>query len=89
MVSTLCLAAIPAVIWSGAALWLRSQERPQFEFVVTVVVTLALVANTVLMIPHGLTAVAWGYLIIATVTQIGAAVPTLASAFRNPIAKVA
>lgn len=89
VVSILCLAAIPAVIWSGAAQWLRSQERPQFEFVVTVVVTLALIANTVLMIPHGLIAVAWGYLIIATVTQIGAAVPTLASAFRNPIAKVA
>ena len=81
VVSILCLAAIPGVIWSAAAQWLRTHGRPHVEFAVTVGMTLALIANTALLAPFGLTAIAWGYLAIAIVTQIGASVPALAPAF--------
>ena len=86
VVSILCLAAIPGVVWSGAAQWLRAHDRPQLELVVTLAMTLALVANTALLAPHGLVAIAWGYLAVAAITQLGAAVPTLAPAFRKPLA---
>lgn len=89
VVSILCLAAIPGVIWSAASQWLRAHDRPQIEFAVTLVVTLALIANTVLLAPHGLAAIATGYLVVATITQIGAAIPALAPAFRKPLAEVA
>ncbi|WP_425053117.1 oligosaccharide flippase family protein [Psychromarinibacter sp. S121] len=89
VVSILCLAAIPSVIWSAAAQWLRSNERPQVEFWVTVLLTVALVANTALLAPHGLTAIAIGYLVIATVVQVGAALPALVPPFRRPLPKVA
>ena len=89
VVSILCLAAIPSVIWSAAAQWLRSNERPQAEFWVTVLLTAALIANTALLAPYGLTAIATGYLVIATVVQVGAALPTFVSPFRRPLQKVA
>lgn len=82
VVSILCLAAIPAVIWSAAAQWLRVQERPQAELAISAMAAVALVANTALMAPFGLTAVAWGYLGVALLTQVGGALPTLAMAFR-------
>ncbi|MBK1634799.1 oligosaccharide flippase family protein [Rhodovulum adriaticum] len=80
VVSILCLAAIPGVIWSAAANWLRAEGRPQVEFAATLAMTAALIANTVLMAPHGLVALATGYLAVATVTQLGAAARPLASA---------
>ncbi|WP_121066075.1 oligosaccharide flippase family protein [Chachezhania antarctica] len=83
VVSILCLAAIPGVIWSAAAQYLRAQDRPQVEFAVTAAITFALIANTALLAPYGLTAVAWGYLAIATITQLAAALPALAPAFRK------
>ncbi|NDV00535.1 oligosaccharide flippase family protein [Pseudoroseicyclus tamaricis] len=82
VVSILCLAAIPGVIWSAAAQWLRAEGRPQVEFAVTCVTAAALMANTAILAPHGLTAVATGYLVVATITQAGAALPALAPAFR-------
>lgn len=81
VVRILCLSAIPAIVWSAAAQWLRTQDRPQVEFSVTVAMTLALLANTVILAPHGLVAIAWGYLAISAVAQIGAALPTLTRAF--------
>ena len=89
VVSILCLAAIPSVIWSAAAQWLRSNERPQAEFWVTVLLTASLIANTALLAPYGLTAIATGYLVIATVVQVGAALPTFVPPFRRPLQKVA
>ncbi|MDK3020149.1 oligosaccharide flippase family protein [Pseudodonghicola flavimaris] len=81
VVSILCLAAIPGVIWSAAAQWLRSHDRPQTEFLVTLGLTAALIGNTALLAPYGLSAIAWGYLAVALTVQIGAALPTLAPAF--------
>ncbi|MFD0979511.1 oligosaccharide flippase family protein [Tropicimonas aquimaris] len=73
VVSILCLAAIPGVIWAATAQWLRADNRPEIEFAATLVMTLALIVNTVLMAPHGLVALAWGYLVVATLTQLVAA----------------
>lgn len=81
VVSILCLAAIPGIVWTAAAGWLRAEGRPGTEFSVTVVQTAALVANTILMAPFGVSAIAVGYLIVATITQIGAAIPAIRAAF--------
>jgi lipopolysaccharide exporter len=81
IVSILCLAAIPGVLWSSAAGWLRAEGRPGIEFAVTAAMTAALIANTALMAPFGLTHIAIGYLAVATLTQIGAAWPALSAAF--------
>ncbi|EPX80520.1 oligosaccharide flippase family protein [Salipiger mucosus] len=89
VVSILCLAAIPGVIWSAAAQWLRAAGRPQVEFSVTLALTIALVANTALLAPLGLTAIAWGTLALALVIQTGAALPVLAPAFSTRFARTA
>ncbi|WP_068116381.1 oligosaccharide flippase family protein [Tropicimonas marinistellae] len=82
VVSILCLAAIPGVVWSAAAQWLRAENRPESEFAATAVMTLALIANTALMAPYGLEALAWGYLAVATITQLGAALLPLVTALK-------
>lgn len=81
VVSILCLAAIPTTLWSAAAGWLRANGRPEMEFAVTLVLTAALILNTVLLAPFGLTAIAVGYLIVASVVMIGASLPAIADAF--------
>lgn len=82
IVSILCLAAIPGVIWAAAAQWLRAHDRPQDELVVSVVLTAALTANTVLLAPFGLVAIVSGYLAVATAIQLGAALWVLAPALK-------
>jgi PST family polysaccharide transporter len=78
------------VIWSAAAQWLRADNRPQREFAVTAAITAALILNTALLAPYGLTAVAIGYVILATVGQLLGALPVLRAAFQSPqVAKVA
>jgi len=84
IVSTLCLAAIPALIWTAAAQWLRAEGRPALEFRVTLAMTVLLIANTALTAPFGLGVTAAGYLAVASLTQLGAALPALASALRLP-----
>ncbi|MEI4488007.1 oligosaccharide flippase family protein [Frigidibacter sp. MR17.14] len=81
VVSVLCLAAIPALIWTATAQWLRAEGRPAVEFTVTCTTTVLLIANTALTARHGLQATAIGYLAVATVTQLGAALPSLIAAF--------
>jgi PST family polysaccharide transporter len=81
IVSILCLAAIPGLIWSTAAGWLRAEDRAGAEFTSTALLTAALIANTVLMAPFGLSHVALGYLAVAAVTQVAAAWPAIAAAF--------
>lgn len=81
IVSVLCLAAVPGVLWSAAAGWLRAQDRPGVEMGVTAATALALVLNTVLMAPLGLMPVAMGYLVVATVMQVVGAMPMLVQAF--------
>lgn len=61
VVSVLCLAALPTVIWSAVAGWLRSENRPVTELRVSTVLAVGLIANTALMAPLGLMPVAVGY----------------------------
>ncbi|MDT0682983.1 oligosaccharide flippase family protein [Roseicyclus sp. F158] len=81
IVRILCLAAIPAIVWASAAGWLRAADRPEVEFALTLGMTAALIANTVLLAPHGLVAIALGYLAVSAVAQIGGAAPVLLRAF--------
>lgn len=81
IVATLCLAAIPNVIWSAAAQWLRAHDAAERELLGTTALTLALIANAVVLAPFGLGAVATGYVLVAGLTQIGVALPILVPAF--------
>ncbi|ETX28223.1 oligosaccharide flippase family protein [Roseivivax isoporae] len=82
LVALLCLAAIPATLWSAAAQWLRAEGRAGTELALTAAFTLALVLNTVLLAPRGLVAIAIGYLIAAVALQGGAALLALAGGRR-------
>ncbi|MEC7762638.1 MAG: oligosaccharide flippase family protein [Pseudomonadota bacterium] len=81
IVSILCLAAIPGIVWTTAAGWLRAETRPGAELRATVIMALALLGSTVLMAPHGLVAIATGYLVTATLTQLALSLPALSAAF--------
>lgn len=82
IVSILCLVAIPTTLWTATAGWLRAQDRPEVELMVTTGLALATVANTFLLAPHGLTAVATGYACFTTLIFVAAAWPGLRTAFR-------
>lgn len=88
IVSILCLVAIPTTLWSATAGWLRATDRAQTEFLVTVVITTALMLNTVMFAPDGLVAVATGYAVVATVLMVGASLPALSFAFLRPTARI-
>ena len=72
LVSILCLAALPNVIWSASAGWLRVEGRPKQELFVSVILAVALVANSAVLAPFGLTAIAVGYLLLSTLIMISA-----------------
>ncbi len=82
VVGILCLIAISTTLWSASASWLRSTNRAHIEFSVTLLLTLSLVATTVILAPHGLVAIATGYLIVASVIMVTASIPALIFAFR-------
>ncbi|KIC31221.1 oligosaccharide flippase family protein [Leisingera sp. ANG-S5] len=88
VVSILCLVAIPTTLWSATAGWLRANGKPGQEFRVTLATTGALILNTCLLAPHGLTAVATGYAVVAALMMTGASLPTLSRAFRHRTAEV-
>ncbi|MEO9652991.1 MAG: oligosaccharide flippase family protein [Roseobacter sp.] len=88
IVSILCLVAIPTTLWSAAAGWLRATGRPQIELYVTLFLTFIVMLNTVFLAPLGLTAVATGYVILATLVMVCASLPALASAFAPRFEKV-
>jgi PST family polysaccharide transporter len=81
IVTLLCLVAIPTTVWSAAAGWLRATGRVRIELWSTVGITGALMLNTAVFAPYGLTAVATGYAIVATAAMIGASIPALLTAF--------
>ncbi|MGH1354809.1 MAG: oligosaccharide flippase family protein [Thalassovita sp.] len=88
VVSILCLAAIPALLWTAAAGWLRANGQPQKEFTVTAILTVALIVNTVAMAPHGLVAIATGYTLVSFVILLIASRPALSFAFLSPTVRV-
>lgn len=81
VVSILCLAAIPGIVWTTSAGWLRAEARPGVEFRATVIMAVALLGSTVVMAPYGLVAIATGYLITAALTQVALSLPALVTAF--------
>lgn len=76
-VAILCLAAIPTMLWSGTAQWLRAEDRAGSEFRVTTILTTGLLISTWLLAPLGIEAIAWGYLAVTTVIQVAASLPLL------------
>ena len=79
IVSILCLAAIPTMVWSGTAQWLRAEDRALTELTVTTGLTLSLLTSTFLLAPFGLEAIAWGYLAISCAVQLLASIPLFLS----------
>ncbi|MDW3224379.1 MAG: oligosaccharide flippase family protein [Paracoccaceae bacterium] len=72
VVSVLCLAALPAVLWSATSGWCRAEGRPATELGVNCLLTASLTLNAAVLAPFGLMAVASGYLVISTVIMLGA-----------------
>ncbi|WP_425515697.1 oligosaccharide flippase family protein [Mameliella sediminis] len=81
IVSILCLAAIPTMLWTGAAGWMRAEGRPQQELKGTAIITAALLVNTAALAGQGLEAVALGYLATACLTMTLLSWPALNTAF--------
>jgi PST family polysaccharide transporter len=81
IVSILCLIAIPTTIWAAVAGWLRANDTPEVELIVTIALAVGIVLNTILLAPYGLTFVAIGYASIATVIMFGASAPTIKTTF--------
>lgn len=84
IVSILCLVAIPTTLWTATAGWLRANERPEVELYVTMGLAIATVANTLILAPFGLTAVAVGYACVTTLVFVVAAWPGVRVAFFTP-----
>lgn len=81
IVSILCLVAIPTTLWTATAGWLRANERPQIELLVTICLTAGVVLNTLVLAPFGLTSVAIGYAVTATSIMVIASIPAILTAF--------
>ncbi|MFT5630765.1 MAG: lipopolysaccharide exporter [Gammaproteobacteria bacterium] len=81
VVSILCLVAIPTTLWAAAAGWLRTNGRPDIELWVTAAFTLGVTLNTIVLAPYGLTVVAIGYAVTATVILVIASIPAIRVAF--------
>lgn len=81
VVSILCLAAIPTMLWTASAGWMRAEGQPQKELLATIIITACLMLNTIIFAPLGLTAIAWGYLLVASLSMTVVALPALSVAF--------
>lgn len=88
VVSILCLVAIPSTLWSAAAGYLRATGRAGQEFRITMLLTIALSLNAVVMAPFGLTALAIGYAVVATAIMVAASLPQMQRAFAAPTQEV-
>lgn len=72
LVSILCVAAIPNLIWSACAQFLRAGDRAGTELALNCMQAVAIIAVTAALAPFGLEAIAWGTLAAAIVLQLGA-----------------
>lgn len=79
VVSILCLAAIPNMLWSGTSQWLRAEGRALNELGVTALLTALLLISTAVLSPYGLETIAWGYLGVTCAVQIIASLPLLST----------
>ena len=76
-VSILCMAAIPTMLWTATAGWLRAGMRPLEELRGTAILAAATLAGTALAAPYGLTAIAWTYLATACCAMTVLSLPAL------------
>lgn len=81
LVAILCLTAIPNMLWSVTAQWLRSGGRADRELVLSLIAGAIITATAVVAAPHGLTALAWATLGAATIVQSAISLPVLLQAF--------
>ncbi len=89
VVSILCLAAIPAILWSSAAGWLRAHDQSGQELKITFATTALLAASTFILADDGLIALSMGYLAASVLTQVGGSLPVLAKALPSRRIQVA
>jgi PST family polysaccharide transporter len=83
IVSILCLAAIPSLIWAAASQWMRAENCPEIELYVTIALTVSVLLSTAVLAPFGLVSIAWGYLAVSTIIQITASWPVLRITFNS------
>lgn len=81
LVAILCLTAIPNMLWSVTAQWLRSGGRADRELVLSLITGFIITAAAFVAAPHGLTVLAWATLSAATLAQVVVSLPVLAKAF--------
>ncbi|MCP1199068.1 oligosaccharide flippase family protein [Notoacmeibacter sp. MSK16QG-6] len=77
LVSILCFAALPAIVWSATAQWLRAANRPDIELLGSAFIAAFTAAAIVLAAPYGLTTVVWSVLASTVAAQLGASVVVL------------
>ncbi|MCI5078611.1 oligosaccharide flippase family protein [Oricola sp.] len=77
LVSILCFAALPAIVWSAAAQWLRSAGRPDVELVCSVFIAAFVTLGIVVAAPFGLSSVVWSVLVTSVFSQLVASVAVL------------
>lgn len=84
MVGILCLAAIPAVVWTAISQWLRSEDRAGTDLKASIVIAITIIGAVALAAPFGLTATIYAYLAAATLSQAGATILILRTSRRIP-----
>ncbi|TRD15331.1 oligosaccharide flippase family protein [Palleronia caenipelagi] len=88
IVSTLCLVAIPTVIWTASANWLRVNHLPQRELVVTICLAIGTILSTILLAPYGLQVMAVGYLGVVAAIMFAASIPVVWTTGKGTVAHV-
>ncbi|WP_210259898.1 oligosaccharide flippase family protein [Martelella sp. HB161492] len=81
LVAILCLTAIPNMLWSVAAQWLRSSGRADRELLLSMISGVTITGAVIIAAPHGLHALAWTTLAVATAAQVAVSLPVLMKAF--------
>ena len=81
LVAILCLTAIPNMLWSVTAQWLRSGGRADRELLLSLIAGFIITATAFVVAPYGLTALAWATLAAASIAQAAISLPVLAKAF--------
>lgn len=72
LVSILCLAAAPSVVWTAVSQWLRSENRATTDLFGAIAITATTIATLAIASPFGLTASVYAYVIASSVIQLGA-----------------
>ena len=80
LVAILCLTAIPNMLWSVTAQWLRSGGKAERELALSLVAGAIITTAALIAAPFGLTALAWTTLAAATLAQVAVSIPTLIGA---------